>query len=1012
MDDIKNCQACKLKDSRKQVVVCSGKKPSLLMMVGEAPGADEDSSGEAFVGMSGQILNRYLEVAGIERQGTYIVNTVRCRPPGNRDPEPEELEACRPHLLKDILDCRPRIIATLGRFSGAFFASTVPADFKITQRHGGIIEWVHPADPTLKCLVIFLFHPAYVARCEKMQGSPVPQQFADDVCAIKSLLTGGSNSVPCDTGKRVRKPIKLKTQPRIGWHVGNSIVFIGRDENERRVVEKAHLNHYFFIYKDDITPKNREQLGLLLKDGVMTRSTRVRVKSIVPDPEIPAWIRVYPEIKDHYVSKEVKQWMPDELARRYSTVSPVLPLARAFEGLSIRTFEADVTPLRRFMTDNEIELSPKLNRLFVDIETDDSSELSIQEMIGNVPILSISCQDDAKNKFYMDAKSTASHHERDLLRWFVALIQKYDVIIAWNGNNFDFPFLWKRLQRHSIEIIPTEWIWHDALVSFRKHHRWDAEGKSGFSLDNVSKSVLGEGKVERAGKVSALFQNDRPGLRKYNEHDTDLLARIEWKTNYCATDQMLNLIGNCFASNPYVSMRIDGMALINGYQRGTHFRTKYLDDNENAEQYTGAFVLDPIKGRFDNVANFDFSSLYPSCMTTWNISPDSYIPNDEASAHDPADVIRCPVLTIDGKKVGGTLFKRSTLGVMPTIYRFAAENRVKYKKLMKTVEPMSDEWWAYKRHEYAWKELGLSMYGVIGSIFSRYYNRAVAEAVTLSAQYLIRTTMELAKTIGYQPLYGDTDSVFIQMKSQDDVPAFLEAAKKLYGAIGRRHNCVQNMIELEYEQFFKSIVLLKKKRYFGHLIVQKDKPADAIEIKGLEMRRSDGIAVARQWQSQMVEGILRGNWDLSKVKLWIDQCRRKCAEGNLKVEDIQVTQGLSKRPGSYKVKGPHVRLAEEMIAAGKEIYVGSKIAYVVVDGSKSPVKVISADAFTGVYDIVYIWMKKILPCLERILCVLWPNEDWSVLHMKRGRAKNERHKKDLPVRKRRIVSGKGTSQTS
>jgi uracil-DNA glycosylase len=111
------CTRCRLASGRTQVVFGVGNPDADIMFIGEGPGYHEDKQGEPFVGAAGQLLTRLLGEIGLRRQDVYICNTIKCRPPGNRDPLPDELESCRPYLEGQIDNVRPRVIVTLGNFA-------------------------------------------------------------------------------------------------------------------------------------------------------------------------------------------------------------------------------------------------------------------------------------------------------------------------------------------------------------------------------------------------------------------------------------------------------------------------------------------------------------------------------------------------------------------------------------------------------------------------------------------------------------------------------------------------------------------------------------------------------------------------------------------------------------------------------------------------------------------------------------------------------------------------------
>jgi uracil-DNA glycosylase len=144
------CTLCRLSAGRTQVVFASGNADAELMFIGEGPGFHEDKQGLPFVGAAGQLLNRLLEEIGLSRDETYVCNVVKCRPPGNRDPLPDEIEACKPYLMDQIRLVDPRVIATLGNFATRFILGRPTAISRVRgQRHAidgrVVIPTFHPA---------------------------------------------------------------------------------------------------------------------------------------------------------------------------------------------------------------------------------------------------------------------------------------------------------------------------------------------------------------------------------------------------------------------------------------------------------------------------------------------------------------------------------------------------------------------------------------------------------------------------------------------------------------------------------------------------------------------------------------------------------------------------------------------------------------------------------------------------------------------------------------------------
>ncbi|MDO9085530.1 MAG: uracil-DNA glycosylase [Anaerolineaceae bacterium] len=155
---VSNCSICSLHKSRIKSVPGEGPSTARIMFIGEGPGFHENQQGRPFVGQAGKFLEELLARAGLKREEVFITNVVKCRPPGNRDPQPDELEACADYLNRQIELINPKIIVTLGRFSMAKFFGQV----KISQIHGGmkkideryVVAMYHPAaalhQPALK----------------------------------------------------------------------------------------------------------------------------------------------------------------------------------------------------------------------------------------------------------------------------------------------------------------------------------------------------------------------------------------------------------------------------------------------------------------------------------------------------------------------------------------------------------------------------------------------------------------------------------------------------------------------------------------------------------------------------------------------------------------------------------------------------------------------------------------------------------------------------------------------
>ena len=174
-----DCQRCKLHTlGRRQVVFGVGHPDADLMFVGEAPGADEDIQGEPFVGRAGQLLTKIIEAIGLKRGDVYIANVIKCRPPGNRNPEPDEVERCEPFLFRQIDIVKPKVIVALGKFAAQ---SLLKTNDPITRLRGREYRF-------RSATLIPTFHPAYLLRNPSSK-----REVWEDMKRVRALLTQDAN---------------------------------------------------------------------------------------------------------------------------------------------------------------------------------------------------------------------------------------------------------------------------------------------------------------------------------------------------------------------------------------------------------------------------------------------------------------------------------------------------------------------------------------------------------------------------------------------------------------------------------------------------------------------------------------------------------------------------------------------------------------------------------------------------------------------------------------------------
>ena len=180
---VRACTKCPLHATRTQTVFGVGNRNARWMFIGEAPGADEDRQGEPFVGRAGQLLNAMLFAMGLKREEVYIANVLKCRPPGNRDPQPEEVAQCEPYLLRQIDLIRPALIIALGRHAAH---SLLKTEVPLARLRGQRLSY-HGTP------LIVTYHPAYLLR------NPADKRKAwDDLCLAKTVMQKSGGDVVAD----------------------------------------------------------------------------------------------------------------------------------------------------------------------------------------------------------------------------------------------------------------------------------------------------------------------------------------------------------------------------------------------------------------------------------------------------------------------------------------------------------------------------------------------------------------------------------------------------------------------------------------------------------------------------------------------------------------------------------------------------------------------------------------------------------------------------------------------
>ena len=172
--EIGNCRRCKLYKNRTNLVFGEGNPEAKIMFVGEAPGEEEDKQGRPFVGLAGQLLTRLIESIGLKRSDVYIANVLKCRPPGNRNPQEDEIAACSPFLFKQIEIIKPKVICALGSFAAKVL---LDQNLPISKIRGKVLK------DKRGYLILPTYHPAYLLRNPRQKRTAI-----EDFKKLKELI--------------------------------------------------------------------------------------------------------------------------------------------------------------------------------------------------------------------------------------------------------------------------------------------------------------------------------------------------------------------------------------------------------------------------------------------------------------------------------------------------------------------------------------------------------------------------------------------------------------------------------------------------------------------------------------------------------------------------------------------------------------------------------------------------------------------------------------------------------
>lgn len=813
------------------------------------------------------------------------------------------------------------------------------------------------------------------------------------------------------------------------WSSGLDVKLSYRDEKGRKHLETikdyGQNDWYFYIRKFDY-----ESMDPLVIEGFQTGEIHRSIEDGVAFVVEPGtdWVRVY------VTNKNINE--------RYSSKSDDrLRVKKFLEDDGIQVFEADLKLHKRYCLDEMIEVADNYRILYYDIEIDDRNPGIV---IGRDKILTIAGVDQ-------DGKVLFFHNEDEetlLNDFFEAIRWNYDILVGYNSDNFDKPYLEARFKEHFMEMQGQQFKYRmihiDLMQVFIKRFAGDSEITS-WSLDFISRYFLGHGKLEGGptfgnGKGYAYYQENFKKFKEYNIVDARNLYDLNKVLSIVDQIILECQITGSFPSKFSISEMLDNYILRSVREKGIHFASIQYSENQvrcpkcnhvsnsdvpleeiigeiqcsgcdgffepNAdEDIVGAHVFEPVPGLHRDVYVLDYKALYPSIIRTWNIGPDTLV--------EPIEREKIEQLEQDHryfKSANDQLFfsAHTKVSAIKDAVERLLELRREYKTKMGDYKPGTENHKAYNAKQNAVKMLCNSVYGLMGYQYGRFYRKEIAEAITLGGQWLNKQTKKWFEARNYTVIYGDTDSVFINGMERSEVDNVLRDLHEYYDdALNEYFNVDRHFIELEYEKRFRKLILLKKKHYTGQLVELDGVETDKIVIKGLECIKRDTIPIAKRWQKELIDLLLKEDHPLSFYVKWVEKKRASFVDGNIGIDEIVIRKKLTKHPNKYKVKAIHVEIAKQMRAKSMEFYIGMPIPYIVT--KEKPMEAVHPDWYVpGTASLDYYWDRLTFGVLGRILKVSFPSYDWDVFNTKTY----ERRKKKIdqfnrwfkdPKKKRPIV---------
>jgi len=785
---------------------------------------------------------------------------------------------------------------------------------------------------------------------------------------------------------------------------GKAVInLFGRTTDGKQVcIQDNNFEPYFLVVpKKSNIEKTREKIEKtrVEKNGIISIVTKTELcnkkllgKSVIVLKVFTKLPRDIPIIRNEIKNLDVETYEFDiQFTRKYLIDKDIVPLTLCKADGEFINKRSRVSVMKsdkiEQITDEVIE-NPKI--LAFDIET--------YNPLGKVidaeknPIVMVSFYGDSLRKVITWKKFKTKEDyiefvgsEPELLNRFKEIIESYkpDIITGYFSDGFDFPYIETRARKYKINLdIGLDYssiiiskkgitaskitgIAHLDIFRFIKRIMSATFETDSYSLGSVAEEILGEKKSDvNLEDLAYVWDNQPEKLEEfchYNLQDSKLTFMLceEILPNIV---ELIKIVGLPIADVSRMSFsQLDEGYLIkqaNALNEIVLNKPTHDEIKKRREQtYTGAFVFKPTPGLYKDITIFDFRSLYPSIITSHNISPDTL--NCEC-CEDEKHVPEFDKYWFCSKKKG--FISKVLEGIIT--------RRMRIKEIMKGVDKKKLK--LFNARQYALKTIGNSMYGYMGFFGARWYSIECARSITAYGRYYIQKVIEDAKNAGFKVLYSDTDSVFLILdeKTKNDTKKFVESINAN----------LPGLMEIEYEGFYpRGIFVSAKEGAYGakkkYALLSED---NHIIIKGFETIRRNWSFIAKETQREILNIILKeGN--PKKAFNYVKEVIINLREKKIPIEKVVIHTQLQKAVSEYDSIGPHVAVAKRMIDKGIPVGPGSLIKYVITKGkdkekirdrARLPEEISKDD-----YDSDYYINNQIIPSVEKIFEVLGFEKD-------------------------------------